>query len=60
VTLHNRWSFVDATEVADRRCLVRLWLAGEPDNPTAPLPRRRSAVCARRADLHTGALALGR
>ncbi len=35
VTLHNRWSFVDATEVADRRCLVRLWLAGKPRNRTA-------------------------
>ncbi|OBA82129.1 hypothetical protein A9W99_12055 [Mycobacterium sp. 1164966.3] len=32
VTLHNRRSFVDAPEVADRRCLVRLWLAGEPRN----------------------------
>jgi hypothetical protein len=25
--LHNRNAFVDATEVAERRCLVRLWLA---------------------------------
>jgi hypothetical protein len=33
-TMHNRRSFVDATEVADRRCLVRLWLAGEPPNST--------------------------
>ena len=33
-TMHNRSSFVDATEVADRRCLVRLWLAGEPSNST--------------------------
>ncbi|OBF17609.1 hypothetical protein A5725_22175 [Mycobacterium kubicae] len=32
VTLHNRRGFVDATEVAQRRCLVRLWLAGEPLN----------------------------
>jgi hypothetical protein len=32
-TMHNRRSFVDATEVANRRCLVRLWLAGEPRNP---------------------------
>ena len=32
VTLHNRLAFVDAPEVADRRCLVRLWLAGEPRN----------------------------
>ncbi len=32
VTLHNRLSFVDAPEVANRRCLVRLWLAGEPPN----------------------------
>jgi len=32
VTLHNRRSFVDAPEVQDRRCLVRLWLAGEPQN----------------------------
>lgn len=32
VTLHNRRSFVDAPEVQDRRCLVRLWLAGEPRN----------------------------
>ena len=32
VTLHNRLRFVDAPEVADRRCLVRLWLAGEPSN----------------------------
>jgi hypothetical protein len=31
-TMHNRRSFVDATEVADRRCLVRLWLAGERRN----------------------------
>ncbi len=46
VTLHNRWSFVDAPEVADRRCLVRLWLAGEPCNrTTASLSRRRPAVC---------------
>lgn len=34
VTMHNRRSFVDATEVEDRRCLVRLWLAGEPRNST--------------------------
>ncbi|GAB3010532.1 TauD/TfdA family dioxygenase [Mycobacterium bourgelatii] len=32
VTLHNRHAFVDATEVEARRCLVRLWLAGEPLN----------------------------
>jgi alpha-ketoglutarate-dependent taurine dioxygenase len=32
VTLHNRRSFVDAPEVENRRCLVRLWLAGEPRN----------------------------
>ena len=32
VTLHNRLRFVDAPEVANRRCLVRLWLAGEPPN----------------------------
>ncbi|MDT5174719.1 MAG: hypothetical protein QOG37_1970 [Mycobacterium sp.] len=31
-TMHNRRAFVDATEVADRRCLVRLWLASEPRN----------------------------
>lgn len=31
-TMHNRRAFVDATDVADRRCLVRLWLAGEPRN----------------------------
>jgi hypothetical protein len=31
-TMHNRRSFVDATEVANRRCLVRLWLAGDPSN----------------------------
>jgi alpha-ketoglutarate-dependent taurine dioxygenase len=30
--LHNRRAFVDAEEVADRRCLVRLWLGGEPHN----------------------------
>lgn len=30
--LHNRRSFVDAEEVTDRRCLVRLWLGGEPHN----------------------------
>ena len=30
VTLHNRRGFVDAPEVENRRCLVRLWLAGEP------------------------------
>lgn len=30
VTLHNRRAFVDAAEVEARRCLVRLWLAGEP------------------------------
>lgn len=30
MTLHNRRSFVDAPEAAARRCLVRLWLAGEP------------------------------
>jgi hypothetical protein len=47
VTLHNRRSFVDAPEVADRRCLVRLWLAGEPHNRTSLLSRRRSPVCAR-------------
>jgi hypothetical protein len=33
-TMHNRRKFVDATEVADRRCLVRLWLEGEPRNST--------------------------
>jgi alpha-ketoglutarate-dependent taurine dioxygenase len=32
VTLHNRRSFVDAPEVENRRCLVRLWLAGKPRN----------------------------
>jgi alpha-ketoglutarate-dependent taurine dioxygenase len=32
VTLHNRRAFVDAPEVGARRCLVRLWLAGEPRN----------------------------
>jgi len=32
VTLHNRHRFVDAPEVENRRCLVRLWLAGEPRN----------------------------
>ena len=30
--LHNRRAFVDAEEVAERRCLVRLWLGGEPHN----------------------------
>ncbi|MDT5174720.1 MAG: hypothetical protein QOG37_1971 [Mycobacterium sp.] len=39
--LHNRWAFVDAHEVADRRCLVRLWLGGQPHNSTAT-PSRRS------------------
>jgi hypothetical protein len=34
VTLHNRRGFVDAPEVADRRCLVRVWLEGEPPNST--------------------------
>ena len=33
-TMHNRRSFVDATEVSERRCLVRLWLAGEPSKST--------------------------
>jgi Taurine catabolism dioxygenase TauD, TfdA family len=37
VTLHNRRRFVDAPEVTDRRCLVRLWLAGEPVATTAAL-----------------------
>ena len=32
VTLHNRKAFVDAEEVEARRALVRLWLAGEPQN----------------------------
>jgi hypothetical protein len=32
VTLHNRRSFVDAPEPGARRCLVRLWLSGEPRN----------------------------
>lgn len=30
--LHNRKAFVDAEEVSERRCLVRLWLGGEPHN----------------------------
>ena len=47
VTLHNRRAFVDAPEVADRRCLVRLWLAGEPHNRAASPSRRRSPVCTR-------------
>ena len=50
VTLHNRRRFDDATEVADRRCLVRLWLAGEPANAATPPARRqarRSTVSAR-------------
>lgn len=34
-TMHNRRAFIDAEEVADRRCLVRLWLAGEPRNTGA-------------------------
>ncbi len=68
VTLHNRWGFVDAPEVADRRCLVRLWLAGKPRNRTASPSHRRARRSAparslidrhqadRRADLHTGAV----
>lgn len=47
VTLHNRRSFVDAPEVGNRRCLVRLWLAGEPHNRSASPSHRRSAVCVR-------------
>jgi Taurine catabolism dioxygenase TauD, TfdA family len=39
--LHNRWAFVDAENVAERRCLVRLWLGGEPHNAQAA-PTRRS------------------
>lgn len=31
-TLHNRRAFVDSPQVGERRCLVRLWLAGEPSN----------------------------
>ena len=31
-TMHNRRAFVDAKDVADRRALVRLWLAGQPRN----------------------------
>lgn len=45
VTLHNRRAFIDAPEVEDRRCLVRLWLAGEPHNRTTLVSRRRSPVC---------------
>src|ERR1700736_1305810 len=42
VTLRNRGRFLDAPEVANRRCLVRLWLEGEPRNRTASPPRRRA------------------
>lgn len=31
-TLHNRRAFIDSPDVHARRCLVRLWLAGEPRN----------------------------
>lgn len=31
-TLHNRRAFVDSRHADERRCLVRLWLAGEPRN----------------------------
>jgi hypothetical protein len=47
VTLHNRRSFVDAPEVENRRCQVRLWLAGEPQSLAVTPPRRRRAVCVR-------------
>ena len=47
VTLHNRRSFVDAPEVVDRRCLVRLWLAGEPSNLAVSPSRRRRTDCVR-------------
>jgi Taurine catabolism dioxygenase TauD, TfdA family len=51
VTLHNRRAFVDAVEVQDRRCLVRLWLAGEPRNVTVAPSRHgaRSRTVAARA-----------
>jgi hypothetical protein len=50
VTMHNRWSFVDAEDVAQRRCLVRLWLGGAPHNaepvkPRAATSRRRAQHC---------------
>lgn len=32
MTMHNRRGFEDAPEVEKRRCLVRLWLGGEPVN----------------------------
>ena len=47
VTLHNRRSFVDAPEVVNRRCLVRLWLAGEPSNLAVSPLRRRQTDCVR-------------
>jgi hypothetical protein len=47
VTLHNRRSFVDAPEVENRRCLVRLWLAGEPQSLAVTPSRRRRADCIR-------------
>jgi alpha-ketoglutarate-dependent taurine dioxygenase len=56
VTLHNRRSFVDAPEAENRRCLVRLWLAGEPQSLAVSPSRRRRTDCVReRASLLTTA-----
>jgi hypothetical protein len=45
--LHNRRSFVDAPEVENRRCLVRLWLAGEPQSLAVTPSRRSRTDCVR-------------
>lgn len=57
VTLHNRRSFVDAPEVENRRCLVRLWLAGEPCNPRVAPSRQRARRLTVRAHAHAAPLA---
>jgi len=44
VTLHNRHGFVDEPEVEKRRCLVRLWLGGEPHNAASPSRRTTHGV----------------